>query len=111
MMFSTLILCSGCVAPSLTIYGRGQNADGKAVAVKEAQIYGDLVGSTTVVGSVVTVTASGGYFNSTVARENWQGIAEAGRAIVQPIVWGIFSAGVLNNAGGAASAAADAVNQ
>ena len=106
-----LLLFSGCVAPSLTIYGRGRDADGKTVAVKEAQVYGDLVGNTTITGSIVTVSASGGYFNSTVARENWQGIAEAGRAIVQPIVWGIFSAGVLNNAGGAASAAADAVNQ
>ena len=63
MLLSLAILCSGCVAPTLTIYGRGMNADGKAVAVKEAQIYGDLVGNTTVQGSIVTVSSSGGYYN------------------------------------------------
>lgn len=110
MMLLTLIFYTGCVAPSLTIYGVGTTAEGKTVAVKEAQIYGDLAGETTVKGSVVTVSASGGYYNSTVARENWQGIAEVGRSTIQPIVWGIVSGGVLNSAGGAASAAADAVN-
>jgi hypothetical protein len=95
----------------MTIYGVGTTVDGKTVAVKEAQIYGDLVGNTTVRGSVVTVSANGGYYNSTVARENYQGIAEVGRAVVQPIIWGIVSAGTLNQAGGAASTAADAVKR
>ena len=112
MMFSTLLHFSGCVAPSMTIYGRGQNSDGKAVAVKEAQIYGDLVGNTVITGSVVTVSSSGGYYNSTVARENWQGMAEFGRAVVQPIVWGIVSGGVTATAvGDAAGAAVEVANQ
>lgn len=98
MLLLLAIFHVGCVAPSLTIYGRGMNADGKEVAVKEAQIYGDLVGGTVVRGSIVTVTANGGYYNSTVTRENYQGMAEVGRAVVQPIFWSIFSGGVAGTA-------------
>ena len=61
MLLLTTILCASCVAPSMTIYGVGTTVDGKTVAVKEAQIYGDLVGNTVIRGSVVTVSANGGY--------------------------------------------------
>lgn len=112
MLLLLTILYTGCVAPSMTIYGIGKNANGKAVAVKEAQIYGDLVGTTVVTGSIVTVSASGGYYNSTVARENWQGMAEFGRSVVQPIVWGIVSGGVAAAAvGDAAGAAVEVAGQ
>ena len=93
-----VLLCGGCVAPSMTIYGVGTTIDGKTVAVKEAQIYGDLVGGTVVRGSIVSVSASGGYFNSTVTRENWNGMAKVGRAVVQPIIWGIVTGGVTGSA-------------
>lgn len=92
----------GCVAPSMTIYGRGvtydRNGNEKAVAIKEAQIYGDLAGNTTVSGSIVTVSAESGYYNSTVTRENYKGIAAIGRTWLQPIIWGAVGGGVAGDA-------------
>jgi hypothetical protein len=105
-----VILFPSCVAPSLTIYGRGTAVarDGTTteVAVKEAQIYGDLVGDTVITGSLVTVKASGGYYNSTVVRETYLGAAEIGRSTIQPIVWSIVTGGVLGTSIGAAKVAA-----
>lgn len=92
---------AGCVAPSMVIYGRGTavtRTGPKTVAVPEAKIYGDLVGNTVVQGSIVTVTASGGYYNSTVTRENYKGIAAIGRTWLQPIIWGAVSGGVVGGA-------------
>ena len=101
-----ILLFPSCVAPSLTIYGRGVTAEGKEVAVKEAQIYGDLAGNTTVRGSLVTVTAEGGYYNSTVIKETYEGAAEIGRSTIQPIVWSIVTGGFLGTSVGAAKVAA-----
>lgn len=110
IILTVAIALSGCVAPSLTIYGRGTSIgkDGitRDVAVKEAQIYGDLVGNTSVKGSLVTVTTEGGYYNSTVIKETYSGAAEVGRSVVQPIVWGIVTGGVLGQSIGAAKVAA-----
>ena len=83
---------SGCVAPSITIYGRGTSIDmkgnRKTVAVKEFQAYGDIIGKSSIKGSIVEFSTDGGYYNSPVVEKTYDGIAKVGRATVQPIIWG-----------------------
>jgi hypothetical protein len=71
--------------------------------VKEVQLYGDLVGNTTVKGSIASVTAEGGYYNSTTVRETYSGAAEIGRSWFQPLMTWLGMGAVFNNAAGAAT--------
>ena len=100
-----MFMITGCVAPSLTIYGRGTsvNKDGlrKTVAVKEMQAYGDFHGKTKITGSLVSIDAEGGYYNSPIVRETWKGIHDTAVGIGQPLIFMLGGAGLGKSSAGA----------
>ena len=111
--YTLVVLCmalAGCVAPSMTIYRQGilKDKDGnkKATAVKALQFYSNTYGKTRIAvdegsGRSVVIEAEGGIDNSTLAKVNYAGVAQVGRAIVQPIIWGAFTGGTLGAIPGA----------
>ena len=92
----------------MTIYRMGTNTNGGTAAVKAIQFYGDFdaAHSIDVTPDRVAISSQGPYINSRMADVNYKGAAEVGRAVIQPVVWGIVTGGLLSEVAGTAAAAA-----
>ena len=95
LLASTALLTS-CVAPSMTIYRAGTNAKGGTVEQsKKFSFMGILTGTlikSRTAGNVTDPQRGRPYTNSRTAAVNYAGAAKVGRAVVQPMCWGLVTA-------------------